>query len=1134
MKLNHMTNDFPGLAEWGAGYQNEFDYSRYDANVTATLYYVLWDSTNANLPVFDDAGSRDSYFSEHSGVKISLTLERRILIEDSLKVPLPFDVAAKYNYMSISFSEVTSSSNPVDYESSDGYTTWFYFIDDIEYKAVNTTELKIVRDDWVTFSNDVTFTYGKLERGHYPVSMSNVSDYLANPIDNSRYLMTPDVSFATPYVVTDVAREVLNDTVSYVCFACTSDPTSSDWTSDTYVCPASEHTDVYGQPSQFVFGVPKGSYQTFLSSIDSTYPQFKQTVQAVFLAPDKLISLGSSFTFCSVTCYQLNTFYQYSNELIDFSEADFGYADEYKGFAKLYTYPYACVTITDGCGNTREIHIEETSGTLETRAAMSFAAPIIGVSSYINGLGASGYDTVSFQSLTSNSVGMGGNWFDVILEWNVPTFAIVQDAYTYNYFSEFFNREQAVTAYTNAYEAACNSAETAQENAVANATTALANTNASALTTKTNAYTSADATKTIAYENAATAKENAYTSASATKTIAYNTASNTKTTSDNTASATKTIAYESASAAYGNACNTALANQKISYESASTAQTNANASALAVYNNACASASTAQTNSNSIAYTTYDNTLVSSNAVKNNSDLQATTSQTIAENNADLIVTNTDNQIDCNDMNNSLAIASNETCVSNSNTASTYITSIANAVISDNYSYDATLTYALVDADAEATYASTAVNTVSNVVSAVSSGAMSGGIGGAVAGLISGAISGVTSGANSVITVDASYTKAAASVSNASSKASVSETYNSAANTYQVNAQASNCTAMNAAATNQTNTTNAMLEANAQNQHDNADANALIEYTCATTINATNYDVALANAERTYDTAVDCAANTYSTATANALRTYNAAVNNAQRTYDTSITNADEAYSNACSVALVSYNAATANADTAYSNSTTNNALSYSTAISNADAAYTASIAVADNAYDCAIDNADTSYTASTTVADATYETTCANAERTYDNAIAVAANTYDTAIENADLSKATGVSALNNEIADYYTQAPMVFGGYTGTKDLVLKPMMVQATVTTQPASAIAQAGDYFARFGYAYEGNVNITDWQVMNHYTYWQFNDVYCYNGNGVMCNVVKHLKNILCNGVTLWSDPDEIGKVSIYDN
>ena len=92
-----------------------------------------------------------------------------------------------------------------------------------------------------------------------------------------------------------------------------------------------------------------------------------------------------------------------------------------------------------------------------------------------------------------------------------------------------------------------------------------------------------------------------------------------------------------------------------------------------------------------------------------------------------------------------------------------------------------------------------------------------------------------------------------------------------------------------------------------------------------------------------------------------------------------------------------------------------------------------------------------------------------------------------------------------------------------------------VRINIKTQTKSAIAQAGDLMLRFGYALHRVWDISKGlNYGKHFTYWKAEDIWINDGSGSVNEVTDIIGSILMNGITVWKNPAEIGKVSIYDN
>lgn len=144
------------------------------------------------------------------------------------------------------------------------------------------------------------------------------------------------------------------------------------------------------------------------------------------------------------------------------------------------------------------------------------------------------------------------------------------------------------------------------------------------------------------------------------------------------------------------------------------------------------------------------------------------------------------------------------------------------------------------------------------------------------------------------------------------------------------------------------------------------------------------------------------------------------------------------------------------------------------------------------------------------------------------------AANSRTTSDANAARSMNTAQQAVSNQILQANLGAPNVYGNGSNSSAGVSKPLALFAVARTMSKSGIRQTGDYFLRYGYAFNGQWTVDDLNLMKYFTYWKAADVWCVGGKNVIETAQQEIKNILLNGVTVWRNPDELGKVSIYDN
>ena len=528
-------SDFPHIDNINTfKYDNNFDYGRFDApQMELQVCTVPWDMGEAhignrtisgigNVVYFGSKKKRDAWFDAIPDDECYRFTTKFKELHRSLEidVPIPYDMCAKHNYLRVKYNKFANDGSPVQYEENDGLREWFWFVREVEFLAPNTTRLHLLDDAFQTWIYDINVSGMILERGHAPMFKTKASAYLANPIGTNDYLLTDDVNYGEANQVKHIDSQSFYDsTTTYACIATTANPqgtwgskANSDWQ-----VPASAYYSNEGQPSVYVFACMAGNLNTLLSNITSSYPQFKQTIQAVWFAPSKLVTVGNAFTFANVSCYAVLGGRK-SLSLTKLNKSIFGYDTAYADIAKLYTSPYAHIEVTDENGNVDIIKIEDTTGTISISAAMSIAYPFITIDAHLKGVGgtASTNTNVTFVNMMSHTIDIGGSWYETLRSWNVPTFGVVLDPQNEYDYSSYFDRAQAVVDYT-----------AAQDNADALANTLTAN---AALTTAANsaitATGNASATDITAYTNFSSdliaVSDNTVINSNATSTIQAN------------------------------------------------------------------------------------------------------------------------------------------------------------------------------------------------------------------------------------------------------------------------------------------------------------------------------------------------------------------------------------------------------------------------------------------------------------------------------------------------------------------------------------------------------------------------------------------------------------------------------------
>lgn len=80
----------------------------------------------------------------------------------------------------------------------------------------------------------------------------------------------------------------------------------------------------------------------------------------------------------------------------------------------------------------------------------------------------------------------------------------------------------------------------------------------------------------------------------------------------------------------------------------------------------------------------------------------------------------------------------------------------------------------------------------------------------------------------------------------------------------------------------------------------------------------------------------------------------------------------------------------------------------------------------------------------------------------------------------------------------------------------------------------AMRQIGDYWLRYGYAIHQFITIpTTLKVMSKFTYWKLAETYISQAR-IPESFKQTIRGIFEKGVTVWSDPDDIGNIDWSDN
>ena len=184
----------------------------------------------------------------------------------------------------------------------------------------------------------------------------------------------------------------------------------------------------------------------------------------------------------------------------------------------------------------------------------------------------------------------------------------------------------------------------------------------------------------------------------------------------------------------------------------------------------------------------------------------------------------------------------------------------------------------------------------------------------------------------------------------------------------------------------------------------------------------------------------------------------------------------------------------------------------------------------------CHTDNTNTSNTAHMTMTTNTANTNNTNAVNTQNTETNNATWNRNAMIVNGQETlrqKQRNVAARykSNELQAPYFETQNADDAYPD----VFQRRGIRFNIRTQTKSAISQVGDAFLRFGYALHRNWDMSNgFNYGKHFTFWKAEDIWI-NNSGECTNIaVRIIGDILLKGVTVWKNPNEIGKIGIYNN
>lgn len=486
-------NEFPNVGNvdvWR--YKNEFDYDRYKPIVRAKMCNVPWCGDYGNVVDFESREARDAYLDALHGDTVALETMVNALPDTAIRVPVPATSAQLYNYLVLDLPVITSPEAPIEYADTPRVGRYLYFITDAQQLSPSSTKLFLSLDVWQTHIYSMRFDYIMLSRGHAPVAAVSADEYLADPVHHTRYLTAPDSNYSDAIVTRSSRNAILNGGAQFAVFATSAD-LDLDWGDAAHPrVPAIGQPYTQSAPCDFCYAVSADALEPFLKWVKANRPWFLDTVTGLFFVSKGLVNIASTRALGGIEVHTLDAV-EVQQDLLNLDAEAFGYPERARRYAKLYTYPYAQIAVTNADGEIMRVRVEDTRGYLHLNACASLTMPWTSIDVHLIGIGAGEAETLEFNTAASRYRTYQGGWYYTVKSYGIPVWSIAQAAYDVAGYRTAYSREQAKLE-----------ADTSLVNATASADTAKTNAdNSAANTTANNAVSVAGNTANTAATNSA-------------------------------------------------------------------------------------------------------------------------------------------------------------------------------------------------------------------------------------------------------------------------------------------------------------------------------------------------------------------------------------------------------------------------------------------------------------------------------------------------------------------------------------------------------------------------------------------------------------------------------------------------------
>lgn len=525
-KFPHLQNatGFPGDNERVySQYPNSFDYTRWTSKTTLKPCNVRWTAGDANRVKWDTDIERDAWFDRLTGDAYELDSGLNVIPGESVRLPIPYQALQYANYLAVSIPDMPGDGEQLDYSARHVSRLYYFVVDTLRINAT-VTECVLELDYWTTYINSVDIPRIMVEQGHVAQAYETVETYLMDPIHNNRGLTAPEPDAPAAPVMTASNRFVplatgemwlllavkctytqftkltpVGDTLSDTppVYADTGDywghqyqVTGYEWggvpnLNDVSAPNATGISADTIRPNGYtIIGLKTADAYAhdFFGQLTTRLPQAYNLIEACYVVPRNMINPISGTKLLGFDVYRINPAATGLLADIDLQPSAFGYPSEYTGLAKLYTAPYAWLSITDENNNESVIRVEDTTSNLAVMRRVSLSYPYLSAQTFLTGVSGNGKTEYTWTDLTNtpHTTDMPDSAYHALSTHDIPLYTLMIDsAVKYVNDNDSSVRVQARENALNAYHTSVRGTNTGNANANANAETNLANTQAS-------------------------------------------------------------------------------------------------------------------------------------------------------------------------------------------------------------------------------------------------------------------------------------------------------------------------------------------------------------------------------------------------------------------------------------------------------------------------------------------------------------------------------------------------------------------------------------------------------------------------------------------------------------------------------